>query len=85
MKYERRELQRECLRQFTVPMLLDLYKKHDELCYLPECDTVLREVEYELRQDILTMLGEKLDEQMTSEKNYHSSDRKFLLDKSPIT
>jgi hypothetical protein len=64
MEYENRELQRECLRQLTVPMLLDLYSKHDELYYLPSCEKVLREVEYELRQDILTVLEEKLDEQM---------------------
>ena len=64
MEYENRELQRECLRQLTVPMLLDLYSKHDELYYLPYCEKVLREVEYELRQDILTVLEEKLDEQM---------------------
>ena len=64
MEYENRELQRECLRQLTVPMLLELYKKHDELYYLPYCDKVLREVEYEFRQDILTVLEEKLDEDM---------------------
>ena len=64
MEYENRELQRECLRQLTVPMLLDLYAKHDELYYLPYCEKVLREVEYEFRQDILTVLEEKLDEQM---------------------
>jgi hypothetical protein len=64
MEYERRELQRECLRQMTVSMLLELYKNHDELYYLPYCDKVLREVEYELRQDILIVLEEKLDEEM---------------------
>ncbi len=64
MEYERRELQRECLRQMTVPMLLELYKSHDELYHLPYCDKVLREVEYEFRQDILTVLEEKLDEDM---------------------
>ena len=64
MEYENRQLQRECLRQLTVPMLLDLYAKHDELYYLPYCEKVLREVEYEFRRDILTVLEEKLDEQM---------------------
>lgn len=68
MEYENRELQRECLRQLTVPMLLDLYSKHDELYYLPHCERVLREVEYELRQDILTVLEEKLDEEMKKGK-----------------
>ena len=61
---ENRELQRECLRQFTVPMLLDFYKKHDELYYLPYCDKALREVEYELREDILIVLKEILDKQL---------------------
>ena len=64
MEYENRELQRECLRQLTVPILLDLYSKHNELYYLPYCEKVLREVEYEFRQDILTVLEEKLDEDM---------------------
>ena len=64
MEYENRELQRECLRQLTVPMLLDLYSKHNELYYLPYCEKVLREVEYGFRQDILTVLEEKLDEEM---------------------
>lgn len=64
VEYERRELQRECLRQMTTSMLLELYKNHDELYYLPYCDNALREVEYELREDILIVLQEKLDEQM---------------------
>lgn len=63
---ENRELQRECLRQFTVPMLLDLYKEHDKLYYLPCCDKVLREVEYELREDILIVLKEILDKQFNA-------------------
>lgn len=61
---ENRELQRECLRQLTVPQLLNFYQKHDELYYLPYCDKVLREVEYELREDILIVLKEKLDKQL---------------------
>ena len=68
VEYERRELQRECLRQMTTSMLLELYKNHDELYYLPHCEKVLREVEYEFRQDILTVLEEKLDEQMKEGK-----------------
>ena len=67
VEYERRELQRECLRQMTTSMLLELYKNHDELYYLPYCDNALREVEYELREDILIVLQEKLDEQMKGE------------------